>query len=767
MVIFWAITPLISSTLTRTPVTRATDFPSKLTAELRSLKEHDVRMTTNFEMQAYGHLWLGQDLPPFTSKDAAFVPFEPINPLSSEAAHANWTSITEKYYANLTCEPALLKRTALGVSFDNRKGCVTQPGVATPCADCPDGGLIIGWFSGQASDYYLSGMGCSSSEYAHTFLAVWGHGWTSSDQNTAQITALFCEPQYWSQNVSIIVDATNKTVLSSTPVGQSYPLGSDRFNVSNFEYILGTGGNPVSPRADVTDSMLAIDQAIPLGTIGWNNSVVSTNMLGFTLGATKLPMHSYLDSTTLGSSFEKSLQLLFALSIQSVLQPTHDGRAMGTGKLTEKTAAVVLIRPFALAVEISLLLTCMMVAMISKIAFRRKNEIHHDPASLAAVMSMMQPPPKNEEVITPSIQAKASGRWFLRNGRISWQSLDRSSQATDLASNISTTISKDLSHNLASENQNHKRYARPIETTYVVGTLFIFVLVSISVLLTVLRSRVIKANGLPLPARSPTFNQVVLNYVPVAFATFLEPLWILLNRILCMLRPLQELAEGNAKASRSLDVRYTSLPPQLIMWRAFLAKHFLLVSVCAMGLSANLLAICFSGLFELHEVLHETPIKLAGTYDGALVNAKVMGIRDHLYAAQANFTHKTFLAPWVSPEAYFLPFSTKEHATITHLDAIRSRTKGYSARLSCEQVDLDTDAYIRGNDTVFVMREGKGDGQSTKCALHNGQSRSGPLGGQNNSRSAAEIWRLAEAVNSDPEDLETCGRTIVAGFVPR
>ena len=766
MIIFWAITPLISSTFARTPVTRATDFPTKLTAELRPLKENDLRMTTNFEMQAYGYLWLDQDLPPFTSKDSAFVPFEPINPLPSRAARASWTSMTERYYANLTCEPALVKRTAEGVSFDNKKGCVTQPGVATPSADCSDGGLIIGWFSGQANDYYLSGMGCASSEYAHTFLAVWGHGWTSSDQNATQITALFCEPHYWSQNVSITVDATNKTVLGSTPVGQSYPLGFDRFNVSTFEYILGTGGIPVSRRADVTDSMLAIDQAIPLGTIGWNNSVVSTNMLGFTIGATKLPMHSYLDSTTLGSSFEKSLQLLFALSIQGVLEPSDDGTPMGIGKLTGKTTAVMLIRPIALAVEIFLFLTCIMIAMISKLAFCRRNELRYDPASLTAVMTMMPPLSNSNEVNTPLMQNKAPKRWFLQDGRMSWQSLDRGSRATHSASRVSTTISEDLSHSTATGNQDHQRYAKPIETTYIVGTLFTLALISISVLLIVLRCRVSKANGLPLPSRSPTINQVILNYVPVAFATLLEPLWILLNRVLCMLRPLQELAKGNAKASRSLDVRYTSLPPQLIIWRAFLAKHYLLVAVCAMGLSANLLAISFSGLFESHKVLHETPIKLTGAYNGTLVDVKPVYQKDHLYAAQANFTRKTVLAPWVSPEAYFLPFPIKEHVATPHLEAIRSRTKGYSARLSCKQIDLDTEAYIRGGTIRFTTEDENRAGRRIECDLQIGNYYSGgPLGGQNNSRSAAEVWRPAHAIDTDPEGIERCGRILVAGFL--
>lgn len=82
------------------------------------------------------------------------------------------------------------------------------------------------------------------------------------------------------------------------------------------------------------------------------------------------------------------------------------------------------------------------------------------------------------------------------------------------------------------------------------------------------------------------------------FATFIEPVWTILNRNLCLLEPFEELRKGQAKASKSIGAKYTSVPPQLAVWRALRAGHYILAAVCLVAVSSNVLAVALSGLLN-------------------------------------------------------------------------------------------------------------------------------------------------------------------------
>ncbi|KAF1967336.1 hypothetical protein BU23DRAFT_483897, partial [Bimuria novae-zelandiae CBS 107.79] len=52
----------------------------------------------------------------------------------------------------------------------------------------------------------------------------------------------------------------------------------------------------------------------------------------------------------------------------------------------------------------------------------------------------------------------------------------------------------------------------------------------------------------------------------------------------------------------SVDLNYSSLPPQLVFFKALRARHFLVAAVCSMALLTNVLSIAFAGLFN-HELV--------------------------------------------------------------------------------------------------------------------------------------------------------------------
>ena len=84
-------------------------------------------------------------------------------------------------------------------------------------------------------------------------------------------------------------------------------------------------------------------------------------------------------------------------------------------------------------------------------------------------------------------------------------------------------------------------------------------------------------------------------------------MWIILSRLLCLLQPFEELRKENASSSKSVEVKYTSLPPQLAIWRAFRAKHFLLAAVCFIAVSTNVLAVMLAALLKESPVITIKP----------------------------------------------------------------------------------------------------------------------------------------------------------------
>jgi len=104
--------------------------------------------------------------------------------------------------------------------------------------------------------------------------------------------------------------------------------------------------------------------------------------------------------------------------------------------------------------------------------------------------------------------------------------------------------------------------------------------------------------GIPIPSSNQIVRSLLQNYAPTAIATIIEPIWVVLSRLLCLLKPFEVLRQGNASTSKSLGLRYNAIPPQLAIWRAFQARHLLLGIVCIITVSTNVLTVTLAGLFN-------------------------------------------------------------------------------------------------------------------------------------------------------------------------
>ena len=193
----------------------------------------------------------------------------------------------------------------------------------------------------------------------------------------------------------------------------------------------------------------------------------------------------------------------------------------------------------------------------------------------------------------------------------------------------------------------------------------------------------------------------------------------MINRLLCVLQPLEQLRGLGAAAQQSITLRYGSLPPQLTLIKAARSSHFLLATVCGMSLLANLLATAFAGLFFRTTLslpystsllppfepkfvnvngtsgppittspYYDNPIEASGAY------RKSMG-ETHFLLSESNLTRNTSLPSWTDENAMYLPFRTSEHnMTLTTDLEYQARTRYFTAEPRCRPLSFGKDYHM-------------------------------------------------------------------------
>lgn len=214
--------------------------------------------------------------------------------------------------------------------------------------------------------------------------------------------------------------------------------------------------------------------------------------------------------------------------------------------------------------------------------------------------------------------------------------------------------------------------------------------------------------------------QLLENYIPTVFATLVEPFWILLNRLLCTLQPFKDLAAGKTKPKRSVDATYTSIPPQLVFFRALKSKHFTLLVVCSIALLANLLAVGLGALFNEKQMtakytevfkprftaeFSNSSVYNFGTYLSQLLKTSAQ-YQDHMHIASANITAGTSLPPWVSKEYFFQPHDLAEPDRGTTTDTYILPIRGFGARANCTALPSSQVPFNITSDEVEINEDG-------------------------------------------------------------
>lgn len=173
----------------------------------------------------------------------------------------------------------------------------------------------------------------------------------------------------------------------------------------------------------------------------------------------------------------------------------------------------------------------------------------------------------------------------------------------------------------------------------------------------------------------------------------IEPYWVLVNRLLCVLQPYNDLhrAKKGSQAKRAMRAKYASVPPQLTLWNAARAGHVMLATVCVISLLGNVLAVGLGGLFSEKPIHTSYPVDLqfqqSHKFDAGLSRkTETSRVHEHFFGLKANITFGTEMAPWVSREYYFQPFAPSTPSDENSTETYKGRTRGYGVDITCDEI---------------------------------------------------------------------------------
>jgi hypothetical protein len=690
------LTPLQAAIFATDGVTKSFNELMLLSTQQLSVADQASQITANYTFSVANIVWLDERLPPYMTREAAFIPFKPTN---LEASHDNetWTTKTTSFSVDVSCEPAIL---GSDEKWTSSHGCHVPSTFGPPIND------IIGetfleevikeytpFFAGYSGDggnvnYYLEPY-CPEEAY-NVFMVALRRNRKSANDPRANMTRLFCETAYHQKAVEATVRRVGGSVLGSTDIGSKTQLPSTIFNTSIFQAQISNARQTNGVRGALP-SLYWPDQRpqlqnLPISLSGTYTEM--TNIFGLAIGAFPRDFKDYMDPAVLSTAFQAAHRLLFARAMVDVLDSGYEVTETTNGTRTYHTEAVRIVSRFAYAVEGVLGLIIFMAAMLIAVTWCDKINLRADPDSLSALMLLV----KGQPGILDQFSHHDQSSWALLKAETSGSiyTLERPYNTSAGTLKLKDSLTK-LDHRRQSHvDEDIPDFKYPIEFSKAVG--FFFVLALTAVLAgTLYLFQSSRGRGLALPMQNRFVRQLLENYLPTAIATLIEPVWVVLNRLLCLFQPFEELHKGKVSAQRSIDLKYSSLPPQFVMFKAMRAKHFILSAVCAMALFANILAVAFSGLLDERTLSVGHDAKTFPTYDARLkehISNSSLNINPFpFYYAMANFTSGTPMPQWTGDAAFHLPVSYDAQLNQSdHLKLIDVPT--LAARLDCDQVGL-------------------------------------------------------------------------------
>ncbi|ROT39315.1 hypothetical protein SODALDRAFT_339692 [Sodiomyces alkalinus F11] len=669
-IIMWAIVPLQAAIIATDSVTRTRDVRILNGLTFMPTSEHPMILDQSILNEAYAITWLDQRYPPFTTPDYTIMPFEvqasdPQTPTTT--TNRNLTGTSVKYWTDLDCWPAQISRhgpsTRRTFDFLDGRGCNASDIAAYGHfgGQSPFKMFYLGWQDSAFASYSLESPTCP--DVRNQFLAIWTHHNASlmeDHPNDIRLEAAFCKTSYYRQTVRVTVSAENREPVegSVVPLGPVQPLTEAEFNVTAFEYLLGAGVSAVElhVQRDYPFGRLLeqYPHMIDLG-LAWPMSP----MVGFAVGSQKedLPsLHVFQNRSRLIEAFTIAHRQIFSLALRRVMVSATDNfTAQGTENM--ELHGIVVSRLFSAIVEALLVLVSLFVLALAWICRKAPSALTEDPNSLASLMDIC----RDSSALLDNLAGKGCASEedladALQDLRVIEVLGDRGNAQSGGRVNL------DRQDSAAA--RGHYTPVRPWALRRPLAALVILIMVAAMVCLVYLKQEEQTRGGLIPPNASFDVQQLLLSFLPTIFATLMEPFWVLLNRLLCILQPFKDLWSGHRPAKGSINAR------------ALGAGHFLLAMLAAVALLSNVLAVGLGGIFNQHPV----QVRYPRTFEAFLFPKIDKATLHDVYFLPRSFTGLDYHEPFV--DYYFRPF-TLPNSEETIAQAYTSTTRGFGVTPQC------------------------------------------------------------------------------------
>ncbi|KJX99536.1 hypothetical protein TI39_contig354g00082 [Zymoseptoria brevis] len=808
ILVFWGLTPIQAGIFAvRTIRIQETDVLGSLAKDYTPISDQG-NLSGLYAQSVYNIAWLNETLPPFMTKTFVLSEVGPTESMSVEASNITYTGPTTLYSVDLSCNPATVWNSSGQYYYNNTLGCSFSAPRYRPMGGNdttkPFDAIYVGYQNENGfAAYYLSAQ-CEENNF-HQFFVRWSNSTPDAildadeagnmDPSMANETSLFCQASYYQQEGKATVSLPSNAVLGFQEVGEKQPLPTDMFNISSFEWAMSSGVEEVPIRGFYPTASFP-DQKSQLIDTPLNLAYLP-RAAPFAIATSQHPIEAYMDPEILQSAYQSAYRLLFARQLVDILGSKDNGTQV-RGERMITTEAVVVVPIFAYAATAVLFLVLILATGIFTQTPRRCNKMDRDPATIGIAMELVAGHQPTSETFTnfdkcnekDLSEGLAHTMFHLQDSVSSKGPFDTRLRKTDNAI-ISHQLTPPMTEKTTIERTVTTKQVwgpgiQPMEMKMYIAFAFFLLQAASLIVFLVLFIRARTNNGLPLPSESTFVRQLVQNYIPLALATFIEPFWLLLTRLLSLLQPFEELRKGHAAAPHSIDVDYASVPPQLLFVRAIRARHLVLALVCSMVILANVLSVALSGMMyegtaNVTTVASFSPMvsahfrALNGTglpFNGNLnINSDGGTTSEPFYLEMSHLTAKTPVPPWTDEKYAYLPVDV--NAT-NPKSTLQIRTQAFGAHLDCRSLTADYYTITFGEDASELSLNTtwqEENGSIVRCANYRSWTRSfgdSALDGIRDSMPghvAAEMNAMLSGRLTEPENDLLCRQHILAGWL--
>lgn len=746
LLVTWGLVPTQTGIFSVESVTRTSVTPFVRSTSFIPADQQATKLTLRYAQSTYGIATLNETLPPYMARNYTLAPFKPMaHDTSVAGSSGTWTGRTTLYSLDLYCKNAPVIRDPANkfkyVNYKSDGGCNVTLGLTGNVTEGYNSrksyspllsakkymAMYIGYWNPNGFADYSLDSSCPPDQNA-TFYAAFTKTKVRAQDPPENVTAIFCKPVYYEQKVDATVDRVTRRPIKVTAVEEKQPLSNGLFNSTQWEGQM-TGSSGIEVRGNNMPTIAVPDYLEYLA--GTNVSLVTgptgggivQRMVGLSLAVSNQPLEDYLDWTVLSKSYADGYRVLFARTMVDILGDDFASSENITGQQQYTIEAVVLDPVFVYVVEGLLGAVSLSTAILLYLSVTRTRNLRTDPSTIASIMSLVA---ENESLlfefenldcctVLEVQQALGEKRFRLFN--------DGQHAGIEIVGSAAAAIFDAQKATTPSQRQNTPRGiakpVRPKEFRLWTGIPFVSLFITLSIALAIIFVKA-KADGLPLPSTKKLVQNILENYIPTALATLIEPMWVMINRLLCMLQPLEELRSCKAEAKDSIDLNYSSLPPQLTFFKALRSKHFVLAAVCAMALLSNLLAVAFAGMFNQDLVDVQRAGNFSPPYEmkfvsinGSIGPKSALNFgseepsgayrggnsQDQYLIAESNFTQGTPLPAWTDEKMFYLPYMAVDSVNTTDNDRYEANTVAFGAELDCETLKYGVD-YLARVETI-------------------------------------------------------------------